>query len=110
MRSLPCKLLYSVVLLSHRKFNDKPRAARLIGPHPNIAAMIFHDLIDDRQSEARTLLFGGKSRLENSNSGLRGHAATVVGNFEIRCAPRGVVRCRYLNLAPSADSANRVVQ
>src|SRR5918994_7332278 len=110
MRSLPCTLLYSVLLLSHRKLNDKPRAPRLIGAHPNIAAMIFDDLIDDGQSEAGTLFFCGKSGFENSNSGLRGHAATVIGNFEVSCASRGVVRCRYLNLAPSSDSGNRIVQ
>ena len=81
-----------------------------IGSHPDVAPVIFDDLAHDGESQARSILLGGKIGLENSASNFWRHTAAVIRDLQTDDSSRAVMTGGDSDFAIFAYSGHRVVQ
>ena len=106
----PLLILDKIALRLHRKLDRKLGTPGFIGSHPDVAPVIFDDLAHDGESQARSILFGGKIRLENSASYFWRHTAAVIRDLQIDDSSRGVMTGGHSDFAIFSYGRHRVVQ
>src|SRR5579862_7058823 len=80
-------------LAHHREINLENCAGIHAAPHPDLAAMIFDDVLYDPQPEAGSLLtLGGHKRLKDRRHDVAGNTAAGVGHEKAHPAVYTVVR------------------
>src|SRR5262249_58710022 len=91
------------------ELDGEPSPARLVGPDPNVAAVVFDDLINDRQPQAGAIFFGRKIGLEDARPNLRRYSRSVVRNIQTDHASRRFVARGKLDFALRSHCCYRVV-
>src|SRR5439155_8456265 len=71
-----------VLTVHHGQLGDEPRALSDFALDPDLALMLFHDAVADRQAQAGPIArpFGREERVENPDENLQGNAGTAIGD------------------------------